>query len=88
MGLFEPMHLIIILAIALVIFGPGKVGDLGGSMGRAVRDFKKAMSEDTPPSPSTTAQTAQSQQPEQIQHTAETPIEPMAATTKETVEKH
>jgi sec-independent protein translocase protein TatA len=50
MGLFEPQHLIIILVIALVIFGPGKIGDLGGSLGRGLRDFKKAMSEPHEPS--------------------------------------
>lgn len=55
MGLFEPHHLIIILIIALVIFGPGKIGDLGGSLGRAVRDFKKSMNEDPAPQPSATA---------------------------------
>ena len=43
MGLFEPHHLILILVIALIIFGPGKIADLGGSLGRGVRDFKKAM---------------------------------------------
>jgi len=45
MGLFEPQHLVIILIIALVIFGPGKIAELGGSLGRGVRDFKKAMAE-------------------------------------------
>lgn len=44
-GLFQPMHLVIILIIALVIFGPGKIGDLGGSLGKAIRGFKKAMDE-------------------------------------------
>lgn len=45
MGLFEPHHLIIILVIALIIFGPGKISDLGGSLGKGIRDFKKAMAE-------------------------------------------
>lgn len=43
MGLFEPHHLILILVIALIVFGPGKIGDLGGTLGRGLRDFKKAM---------------------------------------------
>jgi sec-independent protein translocase protein TatA len=44
-GLFQPMHLLIILVIALVVVGPSKLGDVGGQLGRGVRDFKKAMSE-------------------------------------------
>jgi len=44
-GLFQPTHLIIILVIALIIFGPGKLSEVGGSLGKAVRGFKKAMSD-------------------------------------------
>jgi sec-independent protein translocase protein TatA len=44
-GLFQPMHLLIIVVIALIIFGPGKLGEVGGSIGKAMRDFKKAMEE-------------------------------------------
>ena len=44
-GLFQPMHLIIILVIVVVIFGPGKLGDLGSSLGKAIKGFQKAMRE-------------------------------------------
>ncbi len=44
-GLFQPMHLLVILAIVLIIFGPGKLPDLGNSIGKAIRGFKKAMEE-------------------------------------------
>ncbi|MGP8154082.1 MAG: twin-arginine translocase TatA/TatE family subunit [Smithella sp.] len=44
-GIFQPMHLIIILIIVLIIFGPGKLPELGGSIGKAIRGFKKAMEE-------------------------------------------
>ena len=44
-GLFQPMHLIIILIIALIIFGPGKLPELGSSIGKAIKGFKKAMAE-------------------------------------------
>lgn len=43
MGVIEPWHLIIILVIALVIFGPGKLGDVGGALGRGIREFKSSM---------------------------------------------
>ena len=42
-GLFRPMHLLIILVIALIIFGPGKLPELGSSLGKAIKGFKKAM---------------------------------------------
>ncbi|HTG00276.1 MAG TPA: twin-arginine translocase TatA/TatE family subunit [Nitrospirota bacterium] len=44
-GLFQPMHLILLLAIVLIIFGPGKLPALGESLGKSIRGFKKAMSE-------------------------------------------
>jgi sec-independent protein translocase protein TatA len=42
-GLFQPMHLIIILVIAIVIFGPKKLPELGKGLGKSIREFKKAM---------------------------------------------
>ncbi len=42
-GIFQPMHLLLILVIALVIFGPGKIGDIGAELGKSIRNFKKAM---------------------------------------------
>jgi sec-independent protein translocase protein TatA len=46
-GLFQPLHMIIILAIALIIFGPGKLPELGKGLGKALREFKQAMSDAT-----------------------------------------
>lgn len=45
MDLLAPTHLLILLLIILVIFGPSKLGDVGGALGRAIRDFKHAMNE-------------------------------------------
>ena len=44
-GLFQPMHLIIILLIALVVFGPSRLPELGKGLGKGLRDFKKALSD-------------------------------------------
>ena len=44
-GLFQPMHLLVILVIVLIIFGPGKLPELGSSIGKAIKGFKKAMTE-------------------------------------------
>lgn len=37
-----PGELILILVIVLVIFGPGKLPDIGQAIGRGVREFRKA----------------------------------------------
>ena len=44
-GLFQPMHLLIILIIVLIIFGPRRLPELGEGLGKSIRSFKKAMSE-------------------------------------------
>ncbi len=48
-GVIEPWHLIIILVIALVIFGPGRLGDVGGALGRGIREFKTSMNTEEEP---------------------------------------
>lgn len=55
MDIFAPSHLLILLLIILVIFGPSKLGDVGGALGRAIRDFKKAMNEPDQPQQTSTA---------------------------------
>ena len=49
MGQLGLPELIIIGLIALLIFGPKKLPDLGAGLGKAIRDFKGAMSEKEPP---------------------------------------
>ena len=38
----HPAYLIILLAIVLIIFGPGKLPELGGAVGRGMREFRRA----------------------------------------------
>jgi len=42
-GLFQPMHLLVIFGIALLIFGPRKLPELGKGIGEGIRGFKSAM---------------------------------------------
>ncbi len=44
-GIFQPTHLLVILIIVLLIFGPGRIAEIGGSLGRAIRNFERAMNE-------------------------------------------
>ena len=39
-GLFQPLHLLVILAIALLVFGPKKLPELGKGLGEMIRGFK------------------------------------------------
>jgi len=49
-GLFQPMHLLIILLIAMLVFGPKKLGELGKGLGDGIRSFKQAVRDDKPAS--------------------------------------
>lgn len=42
-GLLRPSHLLLILVIVLVLFGPGKLPDLGKGLGKGIREFKDAL---------------------------------------------
>jgi sec-independent protein translocase protein TatA len=44
-GLFQPMHLLVIFGIALLVFGPKKLPELGKGIGEGIRGFKSAMKE-------------------------------------------
>ena len=43
-----PMELIIILVIVMIIFGVGRLTDIGGALGKSIREFRKSSMEDTP----------------------------------------
>jgi sec-independent protein translocase protein TatA len=42
-GLFQPMHILLIIGIALLVFGPSKFAGLGKGLGEGIRNFKSAM---------------------------------------------
>lgn len=44
-GLFQPMHLVVILFIALLVFGPKKLPELGRGLGDGIKSFKDSMKE-------------------------------------------
>jgi sec-independent protein translocase protein TatA len=53
-GLFQPMHLLVILAICILIFGPKKLPELGKALGDGIRGFKEGI---TPAPPAKTEDT-------------------------------
>jgi sec-independent protein translocase protein TatA len=44
-GLFQPMHLVIIVGVALFFFGPQKLPELGKGIAQGIRSFKGALKE-------------------------------------------
>ena len=42
-GLLQPTHLILILVIALLVFGPRKLPELGQGLGNGIRGFRDAL---------------------------------------------
>ena len=42
-GLFQPMHLLVILLICLLVFGPRRLPELGKGLGEGIRGFRDAM---------------------------------------------
>jgi len=45
MGEFSIWHWLLVLAIALLLFGPSKLGSLGKGLGEGIRNFREAMKE-------------------------------------------
>ena len=41
MGALQPFHLVVILIVVLIVFGPGKLTEVGGQLGKGLREFKQ-----------------------------------------------
>jgi sec-independent protein translocase protein TatA len=50
-GLFQPTHLLVILALCVLLFGPKKLPELGRALGDGIRGFKDGMNASTPVKP-------------------------------------
>ena len=58
-GLFQPMHLLVIFGLALLVFGPKKLPELGKGIGEGLRGFKSAIKgEEEAPAPKPAARDA------------------------------
>jgi len=49
-GIFQPMHLLVIFGIALLVFGPKKLPELGKGIGEGIRGLRSAMKDHDEPS--------------------------------------
>lgn len=54
---FSPVQILIVLVIALLVFGPKRLPEMGKSIGRGIREFKGAILDDEPSRPAAPAPT-------------------------------
>ncbi len=83
-----PLELVIILVIALLILGPGKLPDVGSALGKSIREFRKASSDlgdsvkvDTSPLPPPSQEAPPAPAPAVAPQGADLPGAPAAPTT-------
>lgn len=48
MGAFGPMELTIILVIILIVFGAGKIPEIGSGLGKGIKNFKNSITDSKP----------------------------------------
>jgi sec-independent protein translocase protein TatA len=63
-GLFQPMHLLVIFFIALLVFGPKKLPELGKGLGEGIRALKDGMKDGIKDNHPTQASTDQNKTPD------------------------
>ena len=83
MGYFQtPWHIVLLLVIALLLFGGKRLPEIGKSLGHGMREFKDAVTGNSPPPPD-----AQPELPAELPTPAEPTVTPSAAkpTERETV---
>ncbi len=44
-GLFQPMHLLVVLGVAMLVLGPKRLPELGSGLGKGIKEFKRAIGE-------------------------------------------
>ena len=74
-GWTSPTHIILLLLIALLLFGAKRLPEIGRSLGSGMREFKDSVTGNTPAEPE------QPQQPQQVQQQALTPPPAVEPTT-------
>jgi sec-independent protein translocase protein TatA len=62
-GLLQPQHLLIILAVALFVFGPKKLPELGKGLGQGIKSFKEGIRQATAEPVSTVPTPTESEKP-------------------------
>ena len=79
LGAIQPIHLLLILAIVLVVFGAGKLGQVGGALGQSIKEFKSNVND-----PEEEARKAAEEEAAQVAAAKATPVKttPVAVKTE------
>jgi sec-independent protein translocase protein TatA len=59
---FGPWELLLILGIVIIVFGVGKLPEVGGALGKGIKEFRKATSEEEPTVDSKEAESRESKE--------------------------
>jgi sec-independent protein translocase protein TatA len=59
-GLFQPMHLLVILIVAMLVFGPKRIPELGKALGEGIKGFKDGVKDQPQANTNSTAQNTNS----------------------------
>ena len=65
-GPIGPFEGLIILAVVILIFGVGKLSDVGGALGKSIREFRRAAREPDEPEQTVTSASAEADTPDTI----------------------
>ena len=57
-----PTELFLILVLALILFGAGKLSDVGGALGKSIREFRRSASDDDEKAPPSTSDSSPREQ--------------------------
>jgi len=68
-GILQPTHLIILLGVVLVLFGPKRLPDAGRALGQGLREFKDSVSNEAQPPLAEAAATVAEETPAQREQT-------------------
>jgi sec-independent protein translocase protein TatA len=50
-GPMGPFELLVVLAVVIIIFGVGRLPEVGGAIGKGIREFRKASKDEEPEEP-------------------------------------
>lgn len=73
-----PMHLLLILGIALLVIGPGKLPEVGSALGKSIREFRDAASGTTGTADTTGVAGAVAVTPASMAPVAAAPVAPVS----------
>jgi sec-independent protein translocase protein TatA len=83
---FHPLELIILLVLALLIFGPKRLPEMGSSIGKAIKEFRKGMNELTAPKDEHDEETKLPASSKDMSKLASAPVDSEASSSKTTSE--